>query len=674
MQHVTAATAWTNGAIGYLAWDVRSPIEDCLGFMVTRVHETGDDAGTRRVLPAWLGFIGQSNPDWAPQDTSVWPVQRFDVRDLTLRRSRDTTTVRPTGFSVHYEVVPVGPPAPDRVTLEPALDPTYQGAPVTLATIGEPTPTNSVEVTWAHPGEITAVFNNGILSTQSLARQLGPAAGALARLKAEIADPTSQIRAFLAGDVPETLSLLLERTKDHPGSAVYAALYELTDPVLLPLLEEAVGDGRANVILATTGDTAVTSAGAKATIWDAENDPARRRLHDAATRTGAGTVIDRMFCNAGHIGHNKFVVYVQDNHAASVITGSTNWTENGLCAQSNNAILVEQSDVADAYLRYWHRLADDPQPAPIPAQGLDGNGNPVVGSAPNDAVQGTALRTANAAVNTDAGPISKAAIRVWGAPVTTQSRVPQNPALPVDLADVYALMDGAQHAIFMLTFMPGKTVIGTDPATNVIAKAVELAVSRPELLITAAISSPDAMPQTANAPEPETYTGPDGRPHKLPPKAIWSPPETHRIVMVRAAARSIPYGDLRPELLSAGFAIIHDKVVVVDPLDPVNCAVITGSHNLGYKASYANDDNLLMVRGNSSLSVAYAIHAFDLYEHYTSRGLLEDRLRADLKAGKYHSLTEAAKAHSTDASGILHTPWKATPRSGGVRDYFLSGG
>jgi hypothetical protein len=54
--------------------------------MITRVHETGTYAGRRRILPTWLAFRDQSNPNWNEQDTSVWPVQRFDWRDLTLRK------------------------------------------------------------------------------------------------------------------------------------------------------------------------------------------------------------------------------------------------------------------------------------------------------------------------------------------------------------------------------------------------------------------------------------------------------------------------------------------------------------------------------------------------------------------------------------------------------------
>ena len=36
------------------------------------------------------------------------------------------------------------------------------------------------------------------------------------------------------------------------------------------------------------------------------------------------------------------------------------------------------------------------------------------------------------------------------------------------------------------------------------------------------------------------------------------------------------------EILKAGFAVIHDKVLVIDPFSD-HCVVATGSHNLGQK-------------------------------------------------------------------------------------------
>ena len=44
-------------------------------------------------------------------------------------------------------------------------------------------------------------------------------------------------------------------------------------------------------------------------------------------------------------------------------------------------------------------------------------------------------------------------------------------------------------------------------------------------------------------------------------------------------------------------------LILNDPTDPVNCTVAFGSHNLGYKASYANDENLVIVRGHQLLAL-----------------------------------------------------------------------
>ena len=61
-----------------------------------------------------------------------------------------------------------------------------------------------------------------------------------------------------------------------------------------------------------------------------------------------------------------------------------------------------------------------------------------------------------------------------------------------------------------------------------------------------------------------------------------------------------------------------DRIVVIDPFAD-DCVVVTGSHNLGYQASYNNDENLLMIKGNKKLAMAYATHVLDVYDHFAWR-------------------------------------------------------
>jgi phosphatidylserine/phosphatidylglycerophosphate/cardiolipin synthase-like enzyme len=62
--------------------------------------------------------------------------------------------------------------------------------------------------------------------------------------------------------------------------------------------------------------------------------------------------------------------------------------------------------------------------------------------------------------------------------------------------------------------------------------------------------------------------------------------------------------------------------------------VITGSHNLGFKASYANDENMLVLRGNKALALAYTTHVLDIYDHYKFRAVLEQQARDAMLKGK----------------------------------------
>jgi phosphatidylserine/phosphatidylglycerophosphate/cardiolipin synthase-like enzyme len=72
-----------------------------------------------------------------------------------------------------------------------------------------------------------------------------------------------------------------------------------------------------------------------------------------------------------------------------------------------------------------------------------------------------------------------------------------------------------------------------------------------------------------------------------------------------------------------GHAIIHSKVVVIDPFskerDPV---VITGSHNFSSSASSKNDENFIIVKGDRELAEAYAVNIFGAYTHYRWRAFL----------------------------------------------------
>jgi phosphatidylserine/phosphatidylglycerophosphate/cardiolipin synthase-like enzyme len=67
--------------------------------------------------------------------------------------------------------------------------------------------------------------------------------------------------------------------------------------------------------------------------------------------------------------------------------------------------------------------------------------------------------------------------------------------------------------------------------------------------------------------------------------------------------------------LPGTFAMVHSKVIVIDPYGekPV---VMTGSHNMGPKASGVNDENLLLIEGDGDLASEYAGNIMQIYSQY----------------------------------------------------------
>jgi hypothetical protein len=178
----------------FLSWVYDEKIADCLGFAIYRVDATGQ----RTALPAWVGFKGGSNPNWAHKDTTVWPVQKFSWRDFTASRG-DTYT---------YDIVPMTGTANK---LQPAAGKSISTTPVTL------TPKR---------GSFSSYFTNGILATQALTHVVPQGKSGTPDptiLHNRIDQPGDPLRNKLAGQVLEGMTMLLDRAAKE-GGACHAAL------------------------------------------------------------------------------------------------------------------------------------------------------------------------------------------------------------------------------------------------------------------------------------------------------------------------------------------------------------------------------------------------------------------------------------------------------------------
>jgi len=624
MARIVNARAYANNEVAYLAWSIDEPIPGCLGFDITRIYpETGEE----KPLAAWVPFDGQTNPDMAPQTTRVWPIQKLSWRDLTLRKRRDRLSLRPDEVKVQYRIRAMGRfrPGLDPVPTD-ANAPHYDGQPIPLGYLGDGVITNPIRIT-QHYGEIRATFTNGILSAQWLRKALKEKGEDLTAktIAAHISTPEDEIRGYLTGDVLSMLKELLHRTEKEPGSRLKLALYELWDEDLVELI--AARKGSIDLILTNSSKDAKTGG------WDHGNHLMRELLGELMGHDK----IDRMF-NNGHIGHNKFAVFEDAaGTPKAVLTGSTNWTPTGLAGQSNNAMLIENDTIAKAYLDYWTDLYADTAELAVP--------NPLTASTTN--AQGQALRKVNASARVETTLKDGCTVTLWRAP-NTHAKTKGHEA-PPDLAEVYELLGKAKDAIFFAVFLPSQS-----GKTSVIEEAIRIGSTRQDVVVYGAVSDVMAMPNYV----PPDKTDPSHAKHQQP--ATYDNGEVH-VVRAVALNKDDVVGAFEAELLTIGKAIIHDKIVVIDPLSP-DCVVVMGSHNMGFKASYENDENLLIIKGNQPLAQAYMTHVMDVYDHY--------RFRAKQR-------NEADKGKALDGGFLVaDDSWLAkrmTPNKVALTDY-LGGG
>ena len=469
---------------------------------------------------------------------------------------KDLTAKR--GGSYRYRIVPMG------------------GTPTALTPLGVGSLTTIIVQLTPDHGVLSAYFNRGILATQATAHTLhdsGDLDGMKAELLRRIAEPGDALRMDLAGDMIAAMTLLPQQAASSKGK-VWCALYEFEDKELIAALS-ALG-GAANVILSNMPGT----------VGEEKTDDTYAAERGAAHEAGVN-VTDRMM-PGGHIGHNKFTV-LDDGGPAAVQFGSTNWTDRALCAQSNNTVIARSPKMAAAYKTYWDALKADTDAA-------GGKGK-----------QAAALRNADGG-----GPVTVAledgsgTVDLWFSPNTAKARgkVHEGEPVPPDLKEVFDLIGSAKQAVLFVVFEPGEPSI-----IDAVAKAQ---TANPALFVRGTVTVAKAAEDFAVAIKGDAPG--DGAGAKLPPGQ--RVPEDYRVIP--ALGVSEPIGVWEKELNKAGFAITHSKFVVIDPFSDA-CVVVTGSHNLGFQASYNNDENLAIIKGHRPLAEAYAANALDLYDHYAWR-------------------------------------------------------
>jgi phosphatidylserine/phosphatidylglycerophosphate/cardiolipin synthase-like enzyme len=300
----------------------------------------------------------------------------------------------------------------------------------------------------------------------------------------------------------------------------------------------------------------------------------------------------------GHFAHNKFVVFCDaQGQPQRVLTGSTNWTSTGLCTQANNALIINDVQVAADFLAAWNRIKDA------------GNGYP------------PAFVTGNSTAHTHV--VDNCNVTPWFVKTSAAQ----------DLEAARKLINAAKEGILFLFFNPGtfqQAPMHWTLLQNILERHNQEdpnydpslyfcgVVNQDIPLLTNPGPAQTGVKQPAAALDPTTEAA---SPVTLFKSGIEPPQRLSHDVLVPHNIKT-QFHQWEEELLRAGIVDIHSKVIVIDPFGD-HPVVMTGSHNLGFKASNANDDNLAIIEGNAPLAAAYAINIVAIYQTYRWNNYVE---------------------------------------------------
>ncbi len=375
-------------------------------------------------------------------------------------------------------------------------------------------------------------FNRGSVASQEYARRFQDKAPG--KLSGAMQTAAYQ---WLSRGLLEAFETFVQRA-NGPTYGLYGAIYEFQWPTALKAIKAAAATG-ATVRIVYDG---IPGNGPLA-----KNEAAIADQH-IKSRCEPRTT--------GTIMHNKFVVLTKSGTPVAVWTGSTNLTENGIFGHSNCGHLVEDKNVARAYLDYWNELRGNPD---------------------------------SAAEKQWMGTHNLSPPDPWSAKITEVF----SPHTGLKVLDWYAaIANGAQRALFM-TFAFGmhkkfQTVYEQDDGV------LRFSLMDKE-------GSGSALGQA-----------------KKDIRRIRALPNVVVAVGNRIVTNSFDRWLAERSGLTSNVQWVHSKYMLVDPLGntPV---VVTGSANFSEPSTNANNENMLVIRGDTRVADIYLGEFMRLYSHYAFR-------------------------------------------------------
>ncbi|KAK1747269.1 phospholipase D superfamily protein [Skeletonema marinoi] len=325
------------------------------------------------------------------------------------------------------------------------------------------------------------------------------------------------------------------------------------------------------------------------------------------------TFIER---HTSSIMHNKFIILLRDGKPVELWTGSTNFTESAFYGQSNVGHIVRDEGVAQQYLAYWNKLALDP---PGRSKRHSASSHDEEDAVPMDEI--------NEQLQPDPA----------GAQPHDSTTVFFSPRKTSDLLDWYAdrMGDAADSVHFTAAFgvsQPLAHVLNQDgkpsPTNEVgVRRSPRIArrIKTDDKLLRYILL--DSHPSEHSSKKSRASAEKKGKENDYCDYFDFKKLNSNRIAYGAVlSGRKEGVEDVAPSSehsealtgLSTFVDFVHTKFMVIDALTD-NPTIITGSANFSIASTEQNDENMLVIQGDTAVADVYFTEFMRLFDHFFSR-------------------------------------------------------
>ena len=201
-------------------------------------------------------------------------------------------------------------------------------------------------------GKHSILFNRGVIVSQAYAEKFDDDLLTEEELAAELNDPHSLRTKWLSRGLLDGILAFIDQATDCRFT-LQCGFYELTYKPVLDALAAAAARGVLVEVTYEAGHFKVRDNIRK------ETKNGNRNSNAINAYRGRPNLHFRERIHFISITHNKFIVLSENGHPVQVWTGSTNITPSGFTGQSNTGHIIRDQTIAKIYREYWQVLAQD---------------------------------------------------------------------------------------------------------------------------------------------------------------------------------------------------------------------------------------------------------------------------------------------------------------------------